>query len=81
MPVVSTYHSGIPELVEDGVSGRLVPERDVDALAAAIEALIDAPERWAAIGRAGRQRVEEAFDVDRLNDELVERLEALRADV
>lgn len=80
MPVVSTFHSGIPELVEDGVSGRLVPERDVEALAGAIEALIDAPGQWAAMGRAGRRRVEEAFDVDRLNDALVERLEALRRD-
>jgi colanic acid/amylovoran biosynthesis glycosyltransferase len=36
LPVVSTYHSGIPELVTDGETGLLVPERDADALAGAI---------------------------------------------
>ena len=33
LPVVSTWHGGIPELVEDGVAGLLVPERDETALA------------------------------------------------
>ncbi len=71
MPVVSTIHSGIPELVHDGVSGRLVPERDADALARALEALIDHPEDWPAMGRAARQQVVEHFDIRVLNDRLV----------
>lgn len=72
MPVVSTWHSGIPELVEDGVSGYLVPERDVPALADRIATLIDMPDAWPAMGIAGRQRVERDYDVERLNQELVE---------
>lgn len=71
LPVISTVHAGIPELVEDGVSGFLVPERDVEALADRLRHLVDHPETWAALGRAGRRRIEAEFDIDRLNDELL----------
>ncbi|MEM8884117.1 MAG: glycosyltransferase [Planctomycetota bacterium] len=80
LPVIATRHSGIPELVEDGVSGRLVAERDVDALAAAMTDLAQAPASWDALGRAGRARVDAAFNVAKLNDELVSILGSL-ADV
>ncbi len=43
LPVVSTYHSGIPELVTDNETGLLVPERDAAALADAIERLMIEP--------------------------------------
>ena len=43
LPVVSTYHSGIPELVSDNETGLLVPERDAAALADAIERLMIDP--------------------------------------
>jgi len=76
MPVVSTRHSGIPELVEDGVSGQLVPERDVDALAAALESLAARPERWPAMGQAGRRRVEREFDLGLQNERLARLLAA-----
>ena len=71
MPVVSTYHSGIPELVEHGVSGLLAPERDAAALASLLAELVDHPESWASFGLAGRRKVEEEFDTERLNDDLV----------
>lgn len=71
LPVISTVHAGIPELVEDGVSGFLVPEHDVAALADRLMRLVDHPETWAAMGRAGRRRIEAEFDTDRLNDELL----------
>jgi colanic acid/amylovoran biosynthesis glycosyltransferase len=61
MPVVSTLHAGIPELVSDGDSGYLVAERDVAAIADRLCALLDQPERWEAMGRAGRARVEAGF--------------------
>ena len=72
LPVVSTLHSGIPELVEDGVSGFLVPERDVEALADRLACLIDHPERWPEMGQAGRARVEAEYDIRKLNDQLLE---------
>ena len=68
MPVLGTRHAGIPELVENGVSGWLVPERDEPALAEALIRLASEPERWAAMGRAGRAKIEREYDIDRLND-------------
>jgi len=72
MPVVSTHHSGIGELVEDGVSGYLLPERDVAALADRLGELIGQPNRRLQFGQAGRRIVEEQFNIERLNDELAE---------
>ena len=72
LPVISTLHGGIPELVEDGVSGFLVPERDADAIAEKLSYLIKYPEAWPGMGRAGRARVEEKYDMNKLNDELAQ---------
>jgi len=72
LPVVSTYHGGIPELVEDDVSGFLVAERDAEALAERLGYLIDHPDRWPKMGRAGRQFVERNYDKEKLNRQLVE---------
>jgi colanic acid/amylovoran biosynthesis glycosyltransferase len=77
LPVISTYHGGIPELVEDGVNGFLVPERDVDAIAQKLAYLIEHPELWESMGTAGRHRVEEKYDMEKLNDELVEIYQSL----
>lgn len=71
LPVVSTQHGGIPELVQDGISGFLVPERDADALAERLTFLIDQPDRWEAMGEAGRAYVETHYNMNTLNDELV----------
>lgn len=71
LPVVSTRHGGIPELVQDGISGFLVPERDADALAERLEFLINHTDRWPAIGQAGRAYVETHYNMNTLNDELV----------
>jgi colanic acid/amylovoran biosynthesis glycosyltransferase len=70
LPVVATRHSGIPEVVEDGVSGVLVPERDVQELARAIGALADYPDRWPEVGHAGHARVLAQHDIHTLNDSL-----------
>ncbi|MEX2541110.1 MAG: glycosyltransferase [Trueperaceae bacterium] len=71
IPVLATRHSGIPELVDHGVNGFLVPERDAGALAERLAHLIDNSESWPALGRAGRAKVEAEFDSGALNDELV----------
>ncbi|MGF1492538.1 MAG: glycosyltransferase [Microcoleaceae cyanobacterium] len=72
LPVVATRHGGIPELVEDEVSGCLVPERDSDAIAEKLGKLIEQSDRWPEMGRQGRKRVQEKFDIEILNNELVE---------
>jgi colanic acid/amylovoran biosynthesis glycosyltransferase len=77
MLVVASRHSGIPELVEHGVSGILVPERNARVIAAAILNLVDDAVHWSEMSRAARDRVTEDFDIDRLNLELVERFRDL----
>ena len=72
IPVISTYHSGIPELVQDGISGFLVPERDTNALAEKIIYLLEHQEIWAEMGHAGHDHVEKNYNIERLNDQLVE---------
>ncbi|MEX2375326.1 MAG: glycosyltransferase [Dehalococcoidia bacterium] len=63
MPVVSTIHSGIPELVQDGESGFLCRERDFEQLAEKIRFLCQNRELWAEIGREGRKTVEAEFNI------------------
>jgi glycosyltransferase involved in cell wall biosynthesis len=62
LPVVATRIAGIPELVEDGVSGRLVPPGEEDALARAILEVVQDPAKAAEMGAAGRSRVRSSFD-------------------
>jgi len=72
LPVVSTWHSGIPELVSDGESGFLVEERDVGSLEERLIYLLDHPDIRARMGQRGRMFVEAQFEIDKLNDRLVE---------
>ena len=62
VPVLSTRHGGIPEAVASE-AGVLVPEGDVTALTAALTDLLDHPERWSEMGRAGREWVQQRFDL------------------
>ena len=72
LPVIGTQHGGIPELIEDGKSGFLVAERDVNALAARLKFLVTHPDRWIEMGKAGRAYVEAHYNKETLNDRLVE---------
>jgi colanic acid/amylovoran biosynthesis glycosyltransferase len=63
VPVVSTNIAGVPELVEDNVSGRLVPPGDAESLAAHVSALLSDPEMRARFGAAGRAKVEREFNL------------------
>lgn len=64
-PVVATNGGGIPEIVEDGVTGTLVPMGDVPAMASAILGLIENPESAKQMGMAGRERVEKFFTIEK----------------
>jgi len=66
LPVVGTRVGGLPEVVEDGVTGLLVPPADPAALAAAIVQTWSDPDRLDRLGHAGRRRAEECFDVRRM---------------
>lgn len=62
-PVVSTFVSGIPELIEPGIEGLLVEPRDAEALADAMEKLLTQPRLASALARNARAKVERDFDV------------------
>ncbi|MBT3346368.1 MAG: glycosyltransferase [Gemmatimonadetes bacterium] len=62
VPIIATRHADIPEYVQDGVSGLLAQERDVEGLAQHIQRLLGEPERWATMGEAGRRHVEAGYD-------------------
>ena len=64
-PAISTPISGIPELIEDGVSGLLVPPEDPQRLAEALLRVRADPGFAAALGRRGREVVEREFDLSR----------------
>jgi colanic acid/amylovoran biosynthesis glycosyltransferase len=65
IPTVSTRVSGIPELIEDGESGLLVEEKDPIALADAVQCLLKDRGLRVKLGKNGRRRVVEEFDIDR----------------
>jgi glycosyltransferase involved in cell wall biosynthesis/peptidoglycan/xylan/chitin deacetylase (PgdA/CDA1 family) len=69
LPVVATAVGGIPELVDDGRTGRLVPPGNPDALAGALVDVMDNPDRAAEFGRAGRRRIEETYSFERMVDQ------------
>ena len=62
LPVVSTDVHGLPDVVRHNVTGLLVPSKDANAMAAAIESLVDDPERRHKLGAAGRAYVSEHYD-------------------
>ena len=62
LPVVATLHGGIPEAVTHERTGLLVPERDVDALAAALEEITANPERLFVLGQAAASSMREEFE-------------------
>jgi sugar transferase (PEP-CTERM/EpsH1 system associated) len=66
LPVVATRVGGLPEVVDDRVTGLLVPPGDPAALANALVAIWEDPEGGERMGRAGRRRAEERFDVRRM---------------
>ena len=69
-PVVAGQSGGIPDAVQDGVTGVLTDPEDPAAVAAAIAGLLDDPERARQLGAAGRAAVERFFNWSRVVDDL-----------
>jgi glycosyltransferase involved in cell wall biosynthesis len=65
IPCVTTYITGIPELIRDGIDGLLVPPSDDAALAEAIGRLMDDPALRQRLGESGRGRVQDKYDLNR----------------
>lgn len=73
VPVVAFRHAGIPEIVEDGITGLLSPEKAVDRLQAGIEAILNQPGYRNQLGRAARDRAVEYFSLKKQTS-LLERI-------
>lgn len=65
VPVVATQVGGIPYVLDEGAAGVLVPPLAPEALAGALQNLLDNPDRRRELGEAGRRRAESAFSADR----------------
>jgi colanic acid/amylovoran biosynthesis glycosyltransferase len=70
LPCIATWVMGIPELIDNGVDGLLVPPADPVALADAVERLMDDPELTRRIGSAGRAKILSRYDLDRNTESL-----------
>lgn len=62
MPVVATHHCDIPEVVQDGVTGMLAPERNSDALAEYLLTFVNNPQRLLDMGVAGHKHITKEYD-------------------
>ncbi|WEX74438.1 glycosyltransferase [Sinorhizobium numidicum] len=72
LTVVSSYHSGIPELIEDQKTGFLAAERDVDTLANRLHFVAEHPEQCERIALQARRKVEAEFDMESLDNDFAE---------
>ncbi len=72
LPIVSTFEGAIPDVVEDSVTGLLVPQKDPVALADKLEILIRNPEMRIRMGEAGRAKYEQEFTLERFERRMVE---------
>ncbi len=77
LPVISTFHGGIAELINDGKNGFLVPEYDVLRLANKINHVMEHPEIWPIIGKNGRDSVLALFEMNKLGKRLHDIFQAL----
>ncbi len=78
LPIVATAAGGIPEAVEDGSTGIVVPVRNPVALAQGLLALLEDPDRRRRLGAAGRKRFLERFTADRMVQETLRVYEETR---
>lgn len=74
LPVISTSHSGIPEVITHGSNGLLVPPADAESLAKAMARLLDDPQLGREMGQRGRQTVNEDFDAMRNASRLLQQM-------
>jgi glycosyltransferase involved in cell wall biosynthesis len=83
--VVATCVGGLPEMIEDGATGRLVPPRAPSAMAEALEDLLTHPEKAARFGEAGRKRLENRWPfgeiVSRVEQEILKALSSSTAEL
>jgi phosphatidylinositol alpha-1,6-mannosyltransferase len=73
-PVIGGAHGGAPDVIEDGVTGSLVPHGDIERLSGALESLLTDPARAMEMGVRGRNRVDAAFSFKQFQSRLSQAL-------
>lgn len=76
-PVIGGAHGGIPDIVEDGLTGLLVPHGDAKRLAQAIESLFNNSNRAREMGARGRERVQKEYTFEEFRSRLIPVLDAV----
>jgi glycosyltransferase involved in cell wall biosynthesis len=66
LPVIATPVGGIPEVIEDGINGYLVPLEDTSALARRLDSIVENPGALPSIGRLARERIIEEYSVEKM---------------
>jgi glycosyltransferase involved in cell wall biosynthesis len=74
LPVISTVEGGVSEVVDDGITGFLVPRRNITALAKKIEILINDAELRHKMGEAGKEKYYSSFTLEKFEERLVNTL-------
>ena len=64
--MIGARAGGVPDVIDDGVNGILVPFGDADAIAGAIRGLVSNPERAQWLGQAGREKLHAQYDWDQV---------------
>ncbi len=77
LPVISTFEGGIPEMVKDGITGFLTPQRDANALAEKLNVLIRHPQLRKQMGNEGRIKYENNFTLSIFEHKLLSILEEM----
>ena len=70
-PVISTNNVGCRDAVADGLTGKLIEPRSVDALVTCITWYLENSDQWPVQANAGRQRAEHLYDVEKVNESLL----------
>ena len=76
-PVIASDGGGTKELVKDGETGFLVPQKDPDALAEKLDYLLARPELCSEMGQKGKDRIYEHFTIERMDQEYLDLYEAI----
>lgn len=71
LPIIATPVGAIPDMVEDGVTGFIIPEQDTKALAEAMQSFIEHPERIRSMGEAARERFLHSYTADQFEQHLL----------
>jgi glycosyltransferase involved in cell wall biosynthesis len=69
-PVIGGAHGGIPDIIEDGVTGRLLPHGDVERMAQTLEGLLSNPGEAREMGARGKDRVAQVFSFAQFESQL-----------